>query len=483
MSNYLAVMRTKRMATLMVVDDEPSICWGLKRTGEALGHQVVTFSSAEAGLEAFRGESPDVLFLDIRLPGMDGLEAMPQFQKLSPEIPVIVMTAYGDLETAVVAVRQGAFEYLVKPFNVERIREVLQRALRPAQPRMQGAEPVQIGGMVGTSPPMQAAFQQIALAAATDINVLILGESGTGKELAARAIHRYSQREQGPFVVVNVAALNPSLAESELFGHARGAFTGADSERVGLLSQAQGGTLFLDEVADIPLPLQVKLLRALEYREIVPVGGSRREVGNFRILSATHQDLLSKVQEGSFRHDLYFRLAAFELHMPPLRDCSDDIPDLARFFLSGFTQKRQPMEISEEAMAEMMGRLWLGNVRELRNVIEHAATVARGGVIELEHIPPPASIHGGEHPRRGDDEELLVAAITRWVARQIKEEADLQDLYPRFLKLVEPPLLETVWRHHQKQFATAARALGIHRTTLRKKLEELGIVGDEASDS
>ncbi len=305
------------MPTLLVVDDEQSICWGLKRLGEQLGCEVHTASSAEQVLEDPVRAQPDAIVLDVRLPGMDGLEAIEHFRARWGRVPVIVITAYGDLHTAVEAVRQGAYEYIVKPFDARRIQQVLQRALAtpPAAPGTVAA----VDGFVGSTPQMQEAFNRIALAASSDACVLLHGESGTGKELAARAIHRHSSRADHPLVVINAASLSETLAESELFGHVRGAFTGAEQPREGLLTRADGGTLFLDEVADIPLPIQIKLLRALEQREVTPVGANEPRHADFRIISATHQDLLQRVQEGRFRHDLYFRIASFRIDLPPLR--------------------------------------------------------------------------------------------------------------------------------------------------------------------
>ncbi|MEE3219118.1 MAG: sigma-54 dependent transcriptional regulator, partial [Planctomycetota bacterium] len=331
------------MPKLLVVDDEQTICWGLQRLGEGLGHEVVTASSAEEALELVADQRPDVIVLDVRLPGMDGLEAIGEFRERLGDVPIIIMTAYGDLNTAVTAVRNGAFEYLVKPFDLDQVKSAVARAVHIEQdaddrelPKIQS-----IGDLIGKTPAMQEVFRRLALAAAADANVLVSGESGTGKELAAKAIHRYSRRANGPFVAVNVASLSPSLAESELFGHVRGAFTGADQTRTGLLVQANGGTLFLDEVADIPLPVQVKLLRALEEGEIAPVGSSDKVPTNFRVVSATHQHLLGNVKDATFRHDLYFRLCAFQIDIPPLRERREDVRELTDYFLSQLASSDQ----------------------------------------------------------------------------------------------------------------------------------------------
>jgi two-component system nitrogen regulation response regulator GlnG len=469
------------VSKLLVVDDEESICWGLSRLGESAGHEVVTASSAERALEALEDLRPDVIVLDVRLPGMDGLTAIEHFRRAVGEVPIIVVTAYGDLKTAVEAVRHGAFEYIVKPFDLEKVQRALTRALAStaATPRSDAGEV--IAGLVGRSPAMQEVFKNIALAAASDSCVLVCGESGTGKELAARAIHTYGRRSAQPFVAVNVASLNSALTESELFGHVRGAFTGAETDRIGLIQQADGGTLFLDEVADIPLPIQVKLLRALEHGEVVPVGSNSTVKSHFRLVTATHQDLPQKVREGTFRHDLYYRLCAFQIEMPPLRERRQDIRPLAEHFIGlilGEGAASRPV-LSRAADEELASRPWHGNVRELRNVLEHAVTVARRGVIDVEHLPPPISLAltklgSGSNDLDGE----LSALVARWSEAQWTQSQEPEGLYGRLLRMIEPPLLQAAFEKHRGQCANAARCLGLHRTTLRKKLDEFGIRGE-----
>ena len=366
------------MAHLLVVDDEQSICWGLGQLAAEMGLSFASSASAEEGLELARQHAPNVIVLDVRLPGMDGLTAMRRFQSLLGETPIIIVTAYGELATAVEAVRNGAFDYLTKPFDLKIVQRAIARALRRPAPRRPESAPspaaAALGQIVGRSPAMQEVFKRIALVAPSDACVHLRGESGTGKELVARAIHRYSRRADGPFVAVNIASLSPSLAESELFGHVRGAFTGAEQARKGLLEQADGGTIFLDEVADIPLSLQVKLLRTLEHGEVLPVGAQRPVQSDFRIISATHQRLDQRAAEGAFRHDLYFRLVTFEIDLPPLRQRREDIPLLAEHFVLALAaQNGWPRSaISPEAAAALESRPWYGNVRELRNAVEHA---------------------------------------------------------------------------------------------------------------
>ena len=467
------------MSNLLVVDDEQSICWGLSKMGESLGCKVTTASSAEIALELAGEIQPDVIVLDVRLPGMDGLTAIDQLRMRVGDVPIIVITAYGDLQTAVSVVRNGAFDYITKPFTLEQVRHAVLRAVnRDNHENACASYNAPVEGIVGRTPVMQATFNRIALAAAADTCVLLAGESGTGKELASRAIHRYSRRVDGPFVAVNVAALTPSLAESELFGHVRGAFTGADRSHNGLLAQASGGTLFLDEVADIPMPIQVKLLRALDSGEVVPVGGTTPITTDFRVVAATHQDLLKKIADGTFRHDLYFRLAAFHIELPPLRERRDDIPDLVQHFVArirGDSAGDHPV-VSHEALAELQRRPWFGNVRELRNVVEHALIVARGGAILPEHLSTPitAELVQGEG-RESSSLEQIHELIYDWANEAINDPARSSQAYDELLKIVEPPLFKAAIEKHGGNCAAAARELGMHRVTLRKKLDLYGI--------
>jgi two-component system nitrogen regulation response regulator GlnG len=470
------------MPHLLIVDDEQSICWGLAKLAEQMGHSAATAVSAEQGIVAARKNRPDVIMLDVRLPGMDGLAAMQHFQQAAPGVPIVVMTAYGELSTAVTAVRNGAFDYLAKPFDLAVAQRAIESALkhnaRPANEPARTPPKDPAGLIVGASPPMQEVFKRIALVAPSEACVHIRGESGTGKELAARAVHRYSRRSEGPFIALNMAALSPTLAESELFGHVRGAFTGAEQTRKGLLEQAGGGTIFLDEVADIPMALQVKLLRVLEFGELVPVGGDRAVQSDFRLISATHQNLQQRVAEGTFRHDLYFRLITFEIELPPLRQRREDIGPLAEHFLD-LLADRNPgprPSISAEGLAELRRREWFGNVRELRNAVEHAMILARGRIIAPQHLPPPV-LPGGLG--QGGQEEAIAMLIRTWAQAQLESNDEVQDLYERFLRLVEPPLLKAAVQHAGGQCLAASRRLGLHRTTLKKKLDELGIGGED----
>ena len=466
---------------LLVVDDEQSICWALEELGRELGHDVYAASSAEQALQVAAEKSPDVVIIDVRLPKMDGLTAMRHLRQEIGPAPIIVITAHGDLDTAVEAVRLGAFEYIVKPFNLVRAREVVERAARTVQHASEEAtsqtQSASGGKLVGKTPVMQEVFRRIALVAASDACALISGESGTGKEVAARVIHENSARSEGRFMAVNVAALNPTLAESELFGHVRGAFTGAQNDRAGLLAEAHGGTLFLDEVADIPLATQAKLLRVLEQREVFPVGSTEGKRVDFRMVSATHRNLPRLIEEGQFRHDLYFRLCAFEVHLPPLRDRQDDIPLLVHHFLQELFKKESASianspVVSSEAMELLRKRPWYGNVRELRNAIEHALVLARDGMIMPEHLPAsaPPELAGVESSQSLD--EQLQEIINRWSKQRLAADENDGEIYQELITLMEKPLFRAAMEHYQGQYATAARALGIHRTTLKKKHDE-----------
>ena len=456
------------MSKILVVDDEQSICWALAKLCRSMGHEVETAASAEQGLALAAERSFDLLLLDVRLPGMDGLSAIAEFRPLVDEAPVIVMTAFGDLQTAVQAVQSGAVEYLLKPFDLAEVRAVIHRSLNVGPVATAPKPKLTDGEMIGNTPAMQNVFKRIALAAASNANVLLQGESGVGKDLAARAIHQHSPRSEAPFVAVNVAALSPSLAESELFGHVDGAFTGAKNARGGLLAQADGGTLFLDEIADIPLPLQVKLLRAIEQAEVLPVGADKPVSAKFRVVSATHQDLRQLARAGKFRHDLYYRISAFEIEIPPLRDRREDIPLLAAHFASQLGNGE--LLLAAETLEELQQRPWYGNVRELRNAIEHAQVVARSGVVLPEHLPDVQA--SWESLQEDANSPVLYEASSRRAAELLDDPEAAGSIYSRFLQEVEAPLLQGAMERFDNECAPAARALGLHRTTLKKKLDE-----------
>ena len=460
------------MSHILVVDDEEAVCWALKRALSAEGHKVAVAASAEeAFVQAQKQQRFDAVVLDVRLPGLDGLSALGRLRELTQDAPIIVVTAFGNLSTAVRAVEGGAFDYLAKPFDLDQALETVNRALQRRalhdQVPTDAAPPSPVTGpeeIVGASSTMQTVFKRIALVAPRDSCVLITGESGTGKELVARAVHRYSSRRDRPFLPVHIAALNPSLVESELFGHVKGAFTGAAQARPGLLALADGGTIFFDELADIPLSVQVKLLRVLEHNEVLPVGSNQSQSLNVRVLAATHQDLERRVADGSFRHDLFFRLNVFQIHLPPLRERREDILPLAEHFLRRFEPGSVPLL---PATATYLTSLpWLGNVRELRNALEHAVIVARGGPLLPEHFPASSGLTAA------NPAEQLAAAVVTWLTERIRAAGSNPpaNLYEELLNRVEPALLEEVMRRVQGNRWTAAQWLGLNRATVRKKL-------------
>jgi two-component system nitrogen regulation response regulator GlnG len=453
---------------ILIVDDEEAVCWALQRALTREGYSVAVAPSAEDAFVIAQKKRPDAIILDVRLPGLDGLAALGELRRMTDDAAVIVVTAHGNLNTAVRAVEGGAFDYLAKPFDLSQAIEAVERAVaRRAQPSEPASadEDAEPGAIVGRSRVMQAVFKRIALAAPRDACVLITGESGTGKELVARAIHQHSPRRDRPFLPVHIAALNPNLVESELFGHVKGAFTGASQARPGLLALADGGTVFLDELADIPLAVQAKLLRVLEQNEVLPVGGNQQQPLHIRILAATHQDLTRRVGEGSFRHDLFFRLNVFQIHLPPLRERPEDIVPLAEHFLHHFEPTALPLLPETARFLEALP--WFGNVRELRNALEHAAIVARRSPLLPEHFPARSLGLGPANPT-----EQLAATVRDWVADRVRAcgNGPPADLYAELLNCVEPALLGDVLRRVQGNRWEAARWLGLNRATVRKKL-------------
>lgn len=457
------------MSHVLIVDDEESICWGLERLLTETGHQVSLASTAEDALDQVDRRKPDLIVLDVRLPGMDGLTAMQHFTHRVGRVPIVVITAFGSLDVAVTAMRNGAFDYLSKPFDLEQAAGLIDRALAHGRQfegisRDAGHEVEQ--ELVGASPAMQEVFKRIALVAPTETSVLIVGESGTGKELVARAIHRHSGRATQPFVPIHLAALSPTLVESELFGHERGAFTGAEGPRQGLLELADCATVFFDEAGDIPPGVQVKLLRVLEQDEVTPVGSAQPRSTSFRVIAATNRTCGPDDEASTLRRDLYFRLAGFEIRLPPLRERADDIPLLAELFLRRAGRgEPSSTNFTAAAMNELRARRWPGNVRQLRHAVEHGMLLARGGPIDVEHLPPPEDV-----PAEPSTRSQLDTAVRAWAQAELTRGATEGQLYQSFLAEAERSLFETVLKRTGGNRAAAADALGIHRATLRKKM-------------
>jgi len=459
------------MSHVLIVDDEPSICWALRECLTDEGYSVDVAGTAEQALIAAERLEPDVIVMDVRLPGIDGLQALRQFRSKSISVPIIIMTAFGSLKTATSAIDGGAFDYLTKPIDLDNAISVVRQATTASQQAADRKLTVRDEELiVGSSPVIQDVFRKIALVAERDVPVLITGESGTGKDLVAQAIHQHSHR-QGSFVPICIPALSETVVESELFGHRRGAFTGADHERRGLLEMANGGTAFIDEIGDIPMNLQAKLLRVLETGELRPVGSSECRQASFRLIAATNRRLEQRVADGQFRSDLFYRLNVFRIEMPPLRERIEDIPALAERFLMNASRHGQHFYLSSDTIRELQSRSWFGNVRELRNAIESASVICRGDTISPEHLPNPVpSMTNAEDWSQLDVESRLNNAVQAWTNAQLSAETSHGVLYDRLLKAVEPAALNAALSFVKGQRGEAAKLLGMHRETLREKL-------------
>lgn len=469
------------MSRILIADDEASIRFVLRESLEAGGHEVEEASDGAQARARLRDESFDLAFLDIRMPGVSGLELLDELRGREPQAPVVViMTAQNTFENAVEAMKRGAFDYLTKPFDLAQVEALVEKITRVRALRREVlalrerlGEVFRAGeALVGKSASMVETFKTVGRVAASDASVLILGESGTGKELVARAIHYHSARRDAPFVAVNMSAIPSELVEAELFGHERGAFTGAHQARSGRFRDAEGGTLLLDEIGDLSLPLQAKLLRVLQEREVVPVGGSRALPVDVRILAATHQELEVAVRERRFREDLYFRLNVIPIRIAPLRERVEDVPVLTQHFIERFSRelgvpRRWP---TEAALEELCRQRWPGNVRELENTIKRALVLASGDVITEEDIRGATA--GGRHTA-GDWTDAVREELESMLASAgpTPEPGAFWGLVERLERVVLSVALE---RSGGNQIR-AARLLGINRNTLRRKIVELGI--------
>jgi DNA-binding NtrC family response regulator len=441
---------------LMIVDDERAIREVCREVAQSLGFNCIVADSAEHAYRQLESQGIDVVLLDLKLPGAGGLEALRQIRERRPDAAVVVVTGYGTVHSAVQAMKTGAYDYMTKPFSIEELKLLLERVsghlklktenriLREKIKSKQG-----FGGIVGRAPEMERLYRIIAKAAQSNHPVLILGESGTGKEIVARSIHFSGPYRDKPFIPVDCGSLVPTLIESELFGYVKGAFTGAVQAKEGLLAIAEGGTVFLDEVGELPVDLQAKLLRAIQEKEIRPVGSTRRISINVRILAATNRDLEQAVAQGTFRRDLYFRLNVLSLRIPPLRERRQDIPLLVGYFLERLARSSgQQRTISDEALKAMLAYDWPGNVRELENCLERACALTTGPVINGADLP--TAIHTtASLPENGDG------------ASKILPMAELE----------KQTILNTI-THLNGDKLMAARLLGIGKTTLYRKLKE-----------
>jgi two-component system nitrogen regulation response regulator GlnG len=463
------------MKPVWIVDDDRSIRWVIEKALSREGIAFNSFASAQEALDALSGGVPEVLVSDIRMPGLSGLELLQTVKDRHPAVPVIVMTAYSDLDSAVAAFQGGAYEYLPKPFDVDQAVDLIRRALDESRREAEAIEPVSgAQEILGHAPAMQEVFRAIGRLSQSSATVLITGESGTGKELVARALHRHSARAARPFVAINTAAMPKDLLESELFGHERGAFTGAQQQRRGRFEQAEGGTLFLDEIGDMPAELQTRLLRVLSDGTFYRVGGHQQLKANVRVIAATHQDLEQRVREGSFREDLYHRLNVIRLRLPSLRERAEDIPLLARHFLG--TSARQlgvePKRLSDEALQHLSRLELKGNVRQLENLCHWLTVMAPGQVVDTGDLP-------------ADFRDQAASVASDWLSA-LEQEAE------RRLSRGETGILDELSRQFERALITKALArtggrrieaaglLGMGRNTITRKIQELGIEGDDA---
>jgi two-component system nitrogen regulation response regulator GlnG len=464
-------------AQVWVVDDDRSIRWVLEKALQKAAIDARCFANAGGLLDALEQAKPDAILTDIRMPGMDGLELLKQLQNKYPQLPVIIMTAHSDLESAVSAFHGGAFEYLPKPFDVDEAVDLVRRACaqNQGQQRDQGQPVVSEKSpeIIGEAPAMQEVFRAIARLARSHITVLINGESGTGKELVARALHRHSPRAEKPFIALNMAAIPRDLLESELFGHERGAFTGAQARRAGRFEQADGGTLFLDEIGDMSADLQTRLLRVLADGEFFPVGAHTPVKVDVRIIAATHQNLDALVAEGRFREDLFHRLNVIRIHLPPLRERRQDIPLLLRHFLKEASQelKVETKLLLPEVESYLCRLDWPGNVRQLENTCRWITVMAAGKEVHLDDLPP--ELLNVKVVEAGPVAETWQESFRSWVDQRLKR-GD-RNIAKEAIESAEGILIITALQATRGRRQEAAKLLGYGRNTLTRKIAELNL--------
>ncbi len=459
-----------------VADDDSSIRWVLERALNQAGIANESFADADALLSQIESETPDVIISDIRMPGTDGLELLARISENYPELPVIITTAHSDLDSAVASYQQGAFEYLPKPFDLDEVIAITERALAHTREKRGGdpqAAELPQTEIIGEAPAMQEVFRAIGRLAQSNITVLINGESGTGKELVARALHRHSPRAGQPFIALNMAAIPKDLMESELFGHEKGAFTGANSKREGRFEQADGGTLFLDEIGDMPAETQTRLLRVLADGEFYRVGGHMPVKVDVRIIAATHQDLEGLVQRGDFREDLFHRLNVIRIHIPKLSERREDIPQLMRHFFRRAAEELggEPKVLLPQTEEFLTGLNWPGNVRQLENCCRWITVMASGREVHLSDLPPElgTEVAAAVDAESADWRDLLF----NWARNELVQgkQQILQEAVPSFEKV----MIEVALKHSQGRKRDAAQLLGWGRNTLTRKMKDLDL--------
>jgi two-component system, NtrC family, nitrogen regulation response regulator GlnG len=479
--------------SILIADDEDSIRFVLTKALQKEGYQIFAASNAAEVIDCLRAEAIDVILLDIFLGDVNGLELMEQLQQINETAAIIIITGHGTTQTAIEAAKRRAYDYVTKPFELRSVIELVSRAVNAADQAKAAMEatpdisapsvstqPEEGTQIVGESPAMHVVYQIIGRAAISDETVLIIGESGTGKELVAQLIHQNSQRADQPFVVFDCSAVPETLIESALFGHVKGAYTGADAARQGKFEQADGGTIFLDEVGELPIEVQMKLLRVLQEREVEPVGSNQRRRVNVRVVAATHRRLDLAIHDGEFREDLYYRLNVIPVYLPPLRERKDDIPDLVELFINRFAQEyqRPKTAISPEAFKGLMTYDWPGNVRELENTIKRALVLCSGQVLLPEHFPQLSD--GPKMLTANDttDFDNQLYTLLQGQANQYLESGKSDgSLHAEIRAAFEKPLFEIVLERTGFNRSKAASLLGINRNTLHSKMEEYGIKG------
>ena len=464
-------------ARILLIEDDPAIVMTLRRVLSGEGHQTLVESRGDAGLNKAQAETLDLVLTDMKLPGLNGLELVRELHAAKPRLPIILMTAHGTTETAIEATKLGAFDYLLKPFEIPELLEAVEKAV--ASSRLM-SEPVGLGSpadtrdaLIGKSRAMQSIYKEIGRIASKPVNVLIRGETGTGKELIARAIYQHSDRAKAPFIAINCAAIPETLLESELFGHERGAFTGAESRRIGRFEQADRGTIFLDEIGDMTFGTQVKLLRVLQEKVLQRLGGKENIPVDVRVIAATHRDLELAIREQHFREDLFYRLSVVVITLPPLRERKEDIPELAKYFLWKHAAELgvEHPSIHPEALDVLGAQHWAGNVRELENVIRKVLLHAQGYTINAAHVrealsPSPVTASDAARQTLREYVEHLLNAAQR---------GELQDAHAHLVQASERELFSRAIEMARGNQAQAARWVGVSRLTMREKLMQFGI--------
>lgn len=480
------------MARIMIVDDDQGVLKSLEYLQANGEHELLVAATAEAALAQFRQQACDVVICNVRLPDASGLELLQQVHQLDPRVPVILITRQGTAHTAIEAIRQGAFEYLLKPLDREALQTVLERAFETVRWSHQGGSSTtelpesesNSDLLVGQCPAMQEVYRQIGRVAGQDVTVLILGESGTGKEVVARAIYQYSRRAHRPFLAINCAAIPEGLLESELFGHEKGAFTGAERRRIGKFEQCDGGTLFLDEIGDMSLLTQTKVLRVLQEQQFERVGGNETIRTNVRLIAATNRNLQEMMEQGTFRSELYYRLNVYTIHLPPLRERHGDLPLLVNHFLLRYARElnKSGLQLAPETWDVLQRYHWPGNIRELQSVLKHAVVETTGLVILPEHLPEAVRQAAASQPvspasplpaANARPELPSESELQAFIAERLR--AGTENLYSEVLQRVEKTLFTHVLHEVDGNISRAAAILGISRSTLRSKLQTLGI--------